>query len=219
MKILLADDHTLFRDTMLEYVTRSITHAEIHLAKNFESAFDAAFKATETQKFDLIMLDLRMPGMNGLQGLRKIICAHPFTPVVLMSGMAEREEVEEAYRLGAAGYFPKTLSGPQFIDAIRHVASGKTYAPTDTGGHSPMPSHYADPLVEKSPGSLKDFSPREIDVLSHLVKGELNKQIATTLGVQEVTIKMHVRSICKKMGVRNRTQAALKASEISTVAW
>jgi len=224
MKLFLADDHTLFRDTLVEYLLRVESGAEIEVAEDFDQAYEILLRDSQ---YDLILLDLKMPGMHGLQGLRRIRQEFPNNKVALMSGIAESRDVAEAIELGAIGYFPKTLSGKALVDAIKTVLAGESFVPRDSSTGRFMPSYHADEgaeVVGLSGGAQPGFSeetadelgltPREREVLVRLAKGEANKEIANHFGLQVVTIKLHVRGICQKLNVKNRTQAALKAKEL-----
>lgn len=225
MKLLLADDHTLFRDALVLYIERAEPSSAVVLAKNLHEAIE---KIEEDSDLDLVLLDLRMPGMNGLEGLRQIRDQYPDLPVALMSGVAEQKDVETAMDLGAVGYFPKTLSGKDLLKAIRHVLGGEKFVPTEGGSDTVMPSYYADPQDKKntpyggmaqtqaplSGVSNLNLTPREQEVLSFLARGASNKEIASELDLQVVTVKLHVRGVCRKLGAKNRTQAALKAREL-----
>ena len=214
MKILIADDHALFCDTLSEYLQRFLPDAGYEIVGDFDSAF--ALIQEHEFDFDLVLLDFLMPGMNGLEGLRSVRENFPHVKVAMMSGVAQPHHVEDALALGAIGYFPKTLSGTEFVEAIQQVVSGQSFVPIDfdTGSYVPSYNVGGANLGGSSHDVKADLTPREREVLSFLVKGDANKDIADALGLQVVTIKLHVRSICQKLGVKNRTQAALKAREI-----
>ena len=218
MKLLLADDHTLFRDALVQYITRSNANAVVTLAKDFHEAY-AILKDDPHQ--DLVMLDLRMPGMNGMKGFEKIRNEFPDTRAALMSGVAESDDISRAIELGAVGYFPKTLSGKGLLQGIERVLAGEIFVPSEKPNKI-MPSYYADDpkpvqITETLPSDQADMkeqlTPRELDVLEYLITGASNKDIADALGLQVVTIKLHVRGICRKLGAKNRTQAAMIARE------
>lgn len=221
MRLLLADDHTLFRDTLKQYIERSDPEAHVTMAKDLYEALDLL---DEDPDQDLILLDLRMPGMNGLEGFSKIKDKCDGTAVALMSGVAELEDVQAAMDLGAIGYFPKTLSGKALLQAIQLVLTGEKYIPIEHNSNNVMPAYYNDAKMQKPYGPLDKpddlngnairLTPREKDVLQYLVTGAPNKEIANELDLQVVTVKLHVRGICRKLGVQNRTQAALTAKEM-----
>lgn len=224
MKLLIADDHTLFRDALLQYIARANPDAIVELARDFYQTQDIL---EEDDDFDLVILDLRMPGMKGLEGVRKIREEYPENRVALMSGVARTEDVQQALDLGVSGYFPKTLSGKALIRAIEAVLDGEIFIPFEQDSRHIRPAYYDDGFYGQRaamPGvrdraqdsfTRDDFSltPREQDVLFYLVTGASNKEIANALDLQVVTVKLHVRGICRKLGAKNRTQAALIAVE------
>ncbi|MGN7438151.1 MAG: response regulator [Alcanivorax sp.] len=210
MRLLIADDHTLFRDALVQYIERADPSSHVVLAKDFHEAMSLLEKDAD---MDLVILDLRMPGMDGLEGFRSIKARYPALRMALMSGVAESKDVDAALEIGAAGYFPKTLSGRALLQAIEKVVAGDIYVPKDGDGY--MPSFYADNA--RNQAQISAFTPRESEVLSYLVDGASNKEIARALDVQVVTVKLHVRGVCRKLNAKNRTQAALKAKEMGIV--
>jgi two-component system nitrate/nitrite response regulator NarL len=233
MRLLIADDHALFRDAMTQYVERSSPGSKVDTASNLEDAFKILNHAEEPP--DLVMLDLNMPGMSGLLGFAKFRETYPKIPVALLSGMAEPSDVQQAMDLGAIGFFPKTLSGRAILKAIELVLTGEKFIPVDSKTNGLLPSYYNDETLNKMPvnlplktsSSIAPYSsapaskirltPRENDVLVCLCRGQSNKDIARNLGLQDVTIKLHVRSICRKLEVTNRTQAVLKSFELGLI--
>jgi len=202
MQILLADDHVLVRDALKSYIERLAEDATVHAVSSFPEAYAVAQREAG---LDLIILDLRMPGMNGLDGLMRMRALRPNTPVVIMSGLARQQDISDALEAGAAGFFPKTLNGPALVSAVRLVLAGERFVPSTD--HAAANTREA-PLGNESTSSL---TVREREVLELLTKGLSNKEIARQLDLQEVTIKLHVRGICRKLGAKNRTQAALLA--------
>ncbi len=214
MKLLIADDHTLFRDALVQYIERSDPNADVTLAKDFNSALTML---EQNPHQDLVILDLRMPGMMGLDGFKIMRDKFPDIPVALMSGVAEQDDVRNALDYGAVGYFPKTLSGKALLSAIKHVMSGNIFAPEGVDDKIKfMPSYYSDEPQKPISESLEslNLTPREKEVLSFLVDGAANKEIARVLNLQIVTVKLHVRGVCRKLNAKNRTQAALLAKEM-----
>lgn len=205
MRILLADDHVLVRDALKSYIERLADDATVLAASSFPEALAIAQREFG---LDLVILDLRMPGMNGLAGLTRMRELMPRTPVVIMSGLARPQDITDAMAAGAAGFFPKTLNGTALVAAVRLVLAGERFMPSDDhAGNSGGAPQFEDAAT----GSLTG---REREVLDLLTKGMSNKEIARQLELQEVTIKLHVRGICRKLGAKNRTQAALRAVAI-----
>ena len=201
MRILIADDHDLLRETLSMFLA-SEGSIDTALASTLDAALD--FIHSE-EKFDLIMLDYNMPGMAGLNGLKRAMEASGGSPVALMSGIASRSVAEEALSFGAAGFVPKTLAAKTLVNAVRFMSMGEKYAPIDF-----MTAD--DPTVAPNPLAQK-LSRRELQVLEGLSKGKSNKEIARDLDLQEPTIKLHVKTLYRKIGAANRTQAALIAKE------
>jgi len=201
MRILIADDHDLLRETLSMFLA-SEGSIDTALASTLDVALDLI---QSEEKFDLIMLDYNMPGMAGLNGLKRAMEASGGSPVALMSGIASRSVAEEALSFGAAGFVPKTLAAKTLVNAVRFMAMGEKYAPIDF-----MTAD--DPTVAPNPLAQK-LSRRELQVLEGLSKGKSNKEIARDLDLQEPTIKLHVKTLYRKIGAANRTQAALIAKE------
>ena len=199
LSVLIADDHQLIRE-MVEMYLRSQPDIEVSLADSLASTLAAC---SERSGFDVIMLDLAMPGMAGLTGVEKVIEANHGKPVVLFSGNASRETVNQAIAMGAKGYIPKTLPAKSLTNAIRFVAAGETFLPM---------SYVMDdqPTPEQQGWNL---SAQETRVLKKLCEGKTNKEIAREMELSEVTIKMYMRSICSRLGAKNRTHAAMIANQ------
>jgi two-component system nitrate/nitrite response regulator NarL len=201
MRILIADDHDLLRETLSMFLA-SEGSIDTALASTLDAALDLIHSE---EKFDLIMLDYNMPGMAGLNGLKRAMEASGGSPVALMSGIASRSVAEEALAFGAAGFVPKTLAAKTLVNAVRFMAMGEKYAPIDFMT-ADDPTAAPNPLAQK-------LSRRELQVLEGLSKGKSNKEIARDLDLQEPTIKLHVKTLYRKIGAANRTQAALIAKE------
>jgi DNA-binding NarL/FixJ family response regulator len=200
MRILIADDHDLLRD-----VLRSYLEAEGGFVVETVADLPQALAAMAAgPAFDLVLLDYAMPGMNGFDGLERAIAAAGGKPVALMSGLAPAGVPDRVLACGAAGYLPKTLPARSVINAIRFMVAGETYVPLAL-------TRLASPVAVDDVG----LSPREREVLAGLCAGHANKEIARQLGLREPTIKLHVKLICRKLGARNRTHAAMIARERS----
>ncbi|MCV2888799.1 response regulator transcription factor [Ruegeria aquimaris] len=199
MKVLLADDHDLVRDALKAYL-ESEKDIVVTTVPNLSSACEAARKTL----FDVVLLDYSMPGMNGLEGLDKAIEAGDGRPVAIMSGTASKAVAQEALAAGAAGFLPKTMGAKSLVNAVRFIVAGETYVPVDFMNAAE---------IERAHPIASELSGRELEVLERLCRGLANKEIARELFLQEVTIKLHVKTLCRKLNARNRTQAALIAKD------
>ena len=208
MRILLADDHDLLRDTLEVFLQRLDSKVQVFHARSFPDALEQASRAAS---LDLILLDLRMPGMNGLAGLEVLRKRHPTVPVVVMSGEVSRDVVFNALGAGAAGFIPKVMGGKAMLNALQLILAGERYVPdlVLTSGQS-WEAEGAGPGTGSPLGKL---SRRERDVMSLLTKGHSNKEIAKELQIEAVTVALHLSSIYRKLGVTNRTQAVRLAMQ------
>ena len=198
MRILIADDHDLVRDMMAAYLERDSGMKVVQCS----SYDDAMEEIARSGPFELVLLDYRMPGMRGLEGLRAALEASNGNPVALISGSADKSVAEEALAAGAAGFLPKTMSARSMTNAVKFMTLGETFVPVDfmTAKEAENPA-------------LAHLTPRERQVLEGISKGKSNKEIALDHDIQEVTVKLHVKTLCRKMGAKNRTQAAMMARD------
>lgn len=194
--LLLADDHDLVRETLAEYL-RHQGGFNVICANGFDQAVERYEKCGP---FDLILLDYSMPGMDALTGLERMR-ATADCPVALLSGTAPPEIARRALKRGAAGFLPKTLAPIDMVAAVHDMLQGEIYLPLDFLSRSGAPM---------SPVSL---TRRETDVLHGIVEGKSNKEIARDLEIQEVTVKLHLKTLSRKLGARNRTHAAMLARD------
>ena len=202
-RILLADDHPLFAEALQTLIERSMPTSILTVVKDLPAAHRALGGG---QTYDLAILDLHMPGANGFQGIEQTLIRFPRVPVVVISGDATRAEVTRAIELGAKGFLPKTLPGKVLSAALQVIASGGTYVPADYAQTTRKAAE------QGSARSEPDLTPREAQVLALLAAGRTNKEIARSLDLQEITVKLHVRNIFRKLGVRNRVEAANAAA-------
>ena len=218
MNILIADDHTLFRDVLLQYIERAEPNAQVTLCDSLHQVKDHMDRGMMP---DLALLDFRMPGMRNLDGLEELLQKYSSLKAVLISGVAEQEDIERAIQMGVIGYLPKTMSGKALIRAIQLMIEGEKFFSIEAETKQFMPSYYGDFNPEESgvngvsaaDAKFDQLTEREKQVLNYLMEGAANKEIANALNLQVVTVKLHVRGVCRKLGAKNRTQAALIAKE------
>jgi DNA-binding NarL/FixJ family response regulator len=199
MRVLIADDHDLVREALASFLQGEGVVEVVTVP-----TLDDAIRATdESGSFDLVLLDYNMPGMNGLEGLGRMIAANDSRPVAILSGNASRTLAEQSIRAGAAGFVPKTMSSRSMVSAVRFMAAGEIYAPFN--------------FMQQPEPTSSTLSQRETDVLRGLCEGKSNKEIARTLDLQEVTIKLHVKTLSRKLNAKNRTHAAMIARELNLI--
>ncbi len=201
MRILIADDHDLVREAIALFLQQQDSLIITSVAD-----VDQALEVIEKERpFDLVLLDYNMPGMNGLDGLAKVLAHDRTNRVALMSGEANRKVAEDALKLGAAGFVPKSLPAKSLGNTIKFMAMGEQYAPLDF-----MTAEDDDPSTHEL---AKDLTPRELQMLEGITQGKSNKQIALDFGITEPTVKLHVKTLYSKIGASNRTQAAIMARD------
>lgn len=218
MHIIVADDHPLYREAVKLRLERLLPDCHVVEVGSLEELLRCA-QEKPTPRIDLVLLDLYMPGMASGPGVGAVVQALPDTPVALMSGAASPQDVARAVAAGARGFLPKTLASELFAMAISMILAGGTYMPTESvqaggtaadgrapGGASPLGYGFADTL-----------SPRERQVLVRLSSGASNKEIGRELNLAEVTVKLHVRQILRKIKARNRSEAAAMATRAGLI--
>lgn len=206
MKILIADDHPLFRDALRRAVQSLYPQATVLDA---DSVAMLQQLTEQHHDADLLLLDLHMPGASGFSALVHIRATYPSLPVVVVSGNEDPGVMQRAIGHGASGYIPKATSTEQMGAAIQTVLDGDIWLPNGVGKDSKLASDEAD-IARR----LRELTPHQFRVLMMLADGLLNKQIAYELGVSEATVKAHMTSVMKKLGVSNRTQAVVAAARL-----
>jgi DNA-binding NarL/FixJ family response regulator len=203
-RIVIADDHPLYREALATVFERAGDIDTVASVENFE----AALAAVAAGDVALALLDLDMPGMNGVGGIAQLREQHPGTRVAVISGSLGSAKIREALTAGACGYLPKTFEPHMILAAVRLMLSGAVYVPPDALVDAETAEPGRDP---RGPAGSRSLTPRELEVLQMLTKGSANKEIARAIGVAEVTVKLHTRRILEKLGVRNRAAAAALA--------
>ncbi len=207
MRILLVDDHQLFRAALQE-----LLHAQ-GLTTESGSGQDDVLALIASFQPDLVLLDLRMPGQDGLSVLRQIHEHHPDLPVVMLTGSEEERDLFDCLRAGAQGYLLKHNDPEYLISALHQATGGKiAVAPQLTDTLARALGQPPDQRTEQAPPDpFAGLTPRERDILERLAAGESNKVIARHLGISDGTVKLHVKSVLRKLGVHSRVEAAIKA--------
>lgn len=208
MLILLADDHPLYLEAVRLRLQRLYPDACFREAETLDATLAASEEGMPRP--DLVLSDLNMPGMEGIAGVSRILAAFPGVPFALMSGSARRKDVMTAVQLGVRGFLPKTMNSDAFAAAVSLLLAGGTYLPTELV--------LDEAEAEAPPPNLLDrLTPREKQVLVQLAAGASNKEIAREMNLAEVTIKLHVRQILKKIQSRNRSEAAAVAARAGLI--
>jgi DNA-binding NarL/FixJ family response regulator len=205
MNVLLVDDHALFREG-LKFLLGSLD-----AALRVDEAGDCA-KALEhaaARSYDLVLLDLKMPGTAGLDALQALRDAIPAAPLVVHSGEDNPAVVRAAIERGAMGFIPKSSTPEVLIQALRLVLARGVYLPPAVLDAA------ADPQPADEPGAaLAGLTPRQVDVLRCVIQGKANKVIARELDISEGTVKAHLSSVLRAFGAHNRTEAVYAAAKL-----
>jgi two-component system nitrate/nitrite response regulator NarL len=214
IRILVVDDHTLFRRGLTALLQRD---AQFEVVGDAADAGEAQRRALELQP-DVILLDNHLPGVNGVDALPALREVAPGVKVLMLTVSEDERDLAAALRGGACGYLLKTIEGDALSHAIRRAMRGDSVVADEMTGKliaafrdaaSPPPA--APPAAP--PSRLEALSPREHDILRGIALGQGNKEIARSLGIAETTVKIHVQHILRKLDVSSRVQAAVIAAE------
>ncbi|MEQ8654818.1 MAG: response regulator transcription factor [Kiloniellales bacterium] len=220
LRIILADDHALFRGGLKLLIRMMNRPVEILEANDFDQAIELL---GGDKPIDLLLLDLLMPGMSGIEGIGEICRNWPDVPVVVISVREDSKAIRQALQSGAMGYIPKTSSPEVTTSALQFILSGGIYVPPQVLHLNETRTEVLSTSVnegEVADSDLTSGTPpyglteRQIDVLRLMAKGRSNKDIAADLDIAPGTVKMHVSRILRALGVENRTQAASLATQI-----
>ena len=216
IRILLVDDQALFREGL-----RILLEQRSHLQIVAEAGDgEQAIAAARFHQPDIILMDLRMPRLNGVEATRRINAEMPDSRVIVLTTFEDDEEVYEALSAGAVGYLLKASPSERVVEAIELTAAGQSFIePSVT---AKLLNHFSrlasNETRRAAPQPLTEpLSSRELDVLRHLATGHSNKEIAAQLGIAEGTVKNHMSNVLGKLGVLDRTQAALRARELNLI--
>ncbi len=211
-RILIADDHPLFREAIHNVVSDGFPGTVIMETADLDSTLALT---RENDDLDLILLDLNMPGMSGLNGLISLRNEAPTIPVVIVSAEQDKQVVLQAITYGAVGFITKSSPRAQMTEAIEQILNGNVYLPSDIIRTQQGSVRRSTPADASIPAELlQALTRKQLLVLERMTKGESNKQIAYNLDIAETTVKAHVSAILRKLNVHNRVQAILSASDI-----
>ncbi|HZH50956.1 MAG TPA: response regulator transcription factor [Microvirga sp.] len=208
IRVGVVDDHPLYRDGV---VFTLAAHADIKVVDQGASAADAVRIATDND-LDVLLLDMTMPG-GGLSAVETIARQRPSVKSLMLTVVAEEDQVCAALKHGARGYLLKGTGGPELVQAVRLISQGESYVSPSLAAKLLMRSAPSPVPGEKRPDPFSELTPREEQILSILVEGRSNKEIGNKLDLSEKTIKHHLTNILQKLQVRNRVEAALLASD------
>jgi DNA-binding NarL/FixJ family response regulator len=212
IRVLLVDDQALFREGLETLLS---VHKDVHIVGQASNGEEAVEVAT-TVRPDVVLMDVRMPILDGVGATRRLKKALPQCRVIVLTTFDDDEYVFDALRAGAVGYLLKDVASARLVEAIRATARGESILEPSVAAKviaeftrvsGMVPSAQMEQLVEP-------LSERELEILAWIARGYSNKEIASQLFIAEGTVKNHVTHILGKLGVRDRTQAALKAREL-----
>ena len=205
--ILIVDDHPLFVEALKLVIQEAFPQARLSEATSIDSA---RFVLEREGPFDLLLLDLSMPGTRGLDGLIELRSRYPKLPIVVVSALEDPRIIHEVMTCGAAGFISKSSRGSELGRAIQDTLAGSVVLPKGYRPPQPDAPFGSSDLATR----LATLTPQQVRVLHMLRQGLLNKQIAYDLGVGETTVKAHVSEILRKLKVSSRTQAVIEAAKI-----
>ena len=216
IRLVLVDDQALFREGLRILLSQHSQLEIIAEAANGEEAIAAA----KLHVPDIMLMDLRMPRLNGVEATRQITQAMPEVRVIVLTTFEDDDEVFEAMSAGAVGYLLKASPSERVVEAIELTARGESFIePSVT---AKLLAHFSRLASQQAPKSVppplaEPLSSRELDVLRHLASGRSNKEIGHELGIAEGTVKNHMSNVIGKLGALDRTQAALRARELGLI--
>jgi DNA-binding NarL/FixJ family response regulator len=208
-KFLVADDHPLYREALVSALRPLFENVDIIQSDSLDSTLRALEQNTD---FDLVLLDLNMPGCDGFYGLIRVSKDFPQVPVAVISASDSVEVVSKVMNIGAKGFIPKATATPNLADALKHIMGGNNWLPE--GMKIAIEQDVPVNDIVKLVGEL---TPKQFQVLKLLQNGLLNKQIAFDLNITEATVKAHISAVLRKFSVNTRTQAVLLLNNLDTI--
>ncbi len=214
ISLLIVDDHPVFRGGLIDVMDLDPNIKVVGEAADGEVAIEMAYEV----KPQVILMDINLPTINGLQVTRKIKSQLPDVKVIMITGYDDAEQVFHALRAGASAYCPKDITPEALIAVVYSVFNEKYYVDEKTMSYEELMNwveqkigRFAGPLVSDSEDLFVPLSPREMEILEHVTRGLSNKEIAYKLGISHQTVKNHMTAILRKLRVDDRTQAAVYA--------
>ncbi|MCA9898877.1 MAG: response regulator transcription factor [Anaerolineales bacterium] len=213
-ELLIVDDHPVFRQGLRDVLETDSRMKVVGEAADGEVAIEMAYEVNP----EVILMDINLPTINGLQVTRKIKTQLPDVKVIMITGYDDAEQVFHAIRAGASAYCPKDITPEALINIIHTVREGNYYVEEKTMSYDELMNwveqrigRFSGPLISDSEDLFVPLSPREMEILEHVTRGLSNKEIAYKLGISHQTVKNHMTAILRKLRVDDRTQAAVYA--------
>ncbi|MEQ3660800.1 MAG: response regulator transcription factor [Glaciecola sp.] len=206
VNLLIADDHPLYRDALKGAL--GMAFSDLNILESGD--LNATVKTLEENDVDLLLLDLHMPGSSDLFGLLHIQKNFSDLPIAVVSGTEDTSLISKVVGVGAMGFIPKTASAQEISDAVNAMLEGDVWVPEALRQQIEQVDENFSVLAE----NVASLTPSQYKVLCYMRDGLLNKQIGYNLEIAEATVKAHVTAIFRKLGINNRTQAVLIASEL-----
>jgi DNA-binding NarL/FixJ family response regulator len=209
IRILLVDDHGLFREGLGMIIS---SQPDMLVVGEAGDGLEAVIKATEL-KPDLVLMDIQMPGMDGIEATRRIKKELPGTTIVMLTVRDDEEKLLQAIKNGAQGYLLKKMQSPELIDMLRRALAGEVAIPSRLAGQILEEFRRLSQLEPREADGIEELSPRELEVLSLVAQARSDKEIAQALALSIHTVKTHLRSILAKLQVSSRKEAARLAKD------
>jgi DNA-binding NarL/FixJ family response regulator len=210
IRILLVDDQAMFREGLRTLLATQPDFEVVGEAANGEEAL----RLCSSERPEIVLMDLRMPILDGVAATRRIHAAHPDTRVIVLTTFDDDEDIFEGLRAGAVGYLLKDAGSPKLFEAVRATARGESFLQPSVAARVVAEFARLAGQASRAAALVEPLSDRELDVLRLVAQGASNKEIAGALFIAEGTVKNHLTNIFSKLDVRDRTQAALRAREL-----
>ncbi|MCP3668213.1 MAG: response regulator [Gammaproteobacteria bacterium] len=207
MRILLIDDHALFRIGLQELLERRGIDVIGALGDCREG-----IERVDNESPDVVLLDMRMPDMNGIQVLQELRRRKMEMPIAMLTTSRDEQDVINALQSGAQGYLLKDMEPDDLITALQDIVKGGTVVAKELTGVLAK-AVQGESIISQAQSAFSDLTPREREILCHLAEGQSNKVIARNLGISDGTVKLHVKAILRKLDVHSRVEAAVIAVE------